>query len=856
MKYLFIIIILIGSTELLYAQEYSKVLNPADSNLTFKEQAKKINRFFDTATGKNRGGYKQWKRKEWFAKQHLSADGKIADYGIKNLVTGEQIAAQRNLSPANINAGGWQSIGYNVNVSDPVGASQGRVNCIAFHPTNPDIIYIGTAGGGIWKSTSGGLFGSWVNISDNFPTTSISGLTIAPDGNTIYALTGDGFNNNFYFHDGVGVLKSINAGSSWQMTGLSTTMQQMQGGYKISMHPTNSNIVFAATNTGLWRTLNAGVTWNNIAGWTQVTDFEFKPNDVNELYYTVSGQNIVVKLDLTTLSELTKNVSSSVRRIELSVTPASPDALYALVGPGFTPAGTGVPNGTAQYNGLYFLDNWDNAFTLRNNNINVFVSAQDQSDYDIIMHVNPADATKVIIGGVYTYRSTDAGVNFSSLNTTNPGLHADDHAIERNPLNGNLYLGNDGGIYRSTDNGVTWSNISLNLVINEFYRISGYQVNGHLILGGTQDNGHFLRESNTSAFKKVLGGDGMDNIIDYSNSNTMYACFQNGGINKSINGGTNWTSITTPDIGDWITPILQSPAASNTIFYGSNSGVLRSTDAGSSWVNIGGLNKASVLAISNFGGRLIVVGEVTGGSAVKKCDNPNSASPTWSNDLIPSNPGATISSAAINPANADDIYITFSGYNDERKVWRTINGGNNWIEYTLNLPNIPIYSIAFTNQNNMPAGAVYIGTELGVFYKDDNQAGWEPFYNGLPRVPVTDLHVDYSSGFVIAATFGRGLWRSEGHSACPFSHTLSDEVFGNRFYQAAATIYSSQQIPGTAGNSLKLRAANTIRLTNGFNAKEGSYFKAENAACGSAAALPLSRSKRTIIKKTNKVLKK
>jgi hypothetical protein len=92
-------------------------------------------------------------------------------------------------------------------------------------------------------------------------------------------------------------------------------------------------------------------------------------------------------------------------------------------------------------------------------------------------------------------------------------------------------------------------------------------------------------------------------------------------------GATNWTSITTPDKGNWITPILQSPAASNTIFYGSNSGVLRSTDAGSSWVNIGGLNKASVLATSNFGGRLIVVGEVTGGSAVKKCDNPNSANP-------------------------------------------------------------------------------------------------------------------------------------------------------------------------------------------------------------------------------------
>ena len=853
MKYLFIIIILIGSTDLMYAQEYSKVLNPSDSNLSFKEQAKKINQFFDTATGKNRGGYKQWKRKEWFALQHLSTNGKVADFGRKNFEIQEQISSQRNLSPANINAGNWQSIGYNTVLNGGLTARQGRVNCIAFHPTNPDIIYIGTAGGGIWKSTNGGLFGNWVNISDNLPVTSFSGLTIAPDGNTIYALTGDGFDNNVYFHDGVGVLKSIDGGNSWQRTGLSTTIQQMKGGYKIRMHPSNSNIVFAATNTGLWRTLNAGSNWTNIAP-GEITDFEFKPGNNDILYYTEKEENVINKIELSTLtktSSLALITARPVTRIEIGVTPANPNVVYALVGPNYL-------SGTWIYNGLYFSNDEGTSFSLNNNSLDIF-SNNEQSMYDIAIHISPNNVNELTIAGVRSYRSTDGGINFSTLNeTTATNLHGDVHAIERNPLNGIIYMGDDGGIYRSTDNGISWSNISLNLVINEFYRIAGFQANGNLILGGTQDNGQFLQKNLSGIYDVVIPGlDGMDNIIDYSNPNIMYACTQNGAISKSTDGGaTPFTAVAVPAGGGWITPILQSPSASNTIFYGSNSGVLRSTNGGSSWSNIGGYNTATAMAISNTGSRLII----TDGEKIKISNNPNAASPTWSSEI---NPRSTItfniipiSSIAINPANTNDIMLSLPGYDVGIKVIRSTDGGINWTNYSINLPNIPIYAIAFGSSNNNPIGAVYIGTEIGVFYKDDNQPGWEPFYNGLPRVPVTDIHVDYSSGFVIAATFGRGLWRSEGHSDCPNSHMLSDEVSGNRFYQAAATINSSQYIPGTAGNSLKLRAAITIRLTNGFRAKEGSYFQAVNAACGSNVVLPLSRNKRSTVKKMTKVLKK
>lgn len=839
MKYIAIIILVLANGNLLLAQSFSKALAKTDSALSFIEQAEKISRFLDTATGQNRIGYKQWKRKEWFANHHVDSSGRLVDYIKKNYEAIEQADIQRNRQTNNFTSGAWQSIGYHFSLNDPLVAFQGRVNCIAFHPTNPDIIYIGTAGGGIWKSTNAGMLGSWINISDNLPVTCFSGLTIAQDGNTIYALTGDGHSGNFYIHDGVGVLKSNDAGISWQRTGRATPLSEMRGGYKIKIHPSNSNTVFAATNTGLWQTVDGGESWNMISTYTEVTDFEFKPNDANIIYYTVAGRNLVVKRNLTTSVESEKSIVGEFTRIEISVTTANPEAVYALGGPGFAATGTGTPNGTANYRGFYYLNDWTGNFILRNNNLNVFVSEHDQSFYDICMDVNSSNSNEIIIGGVNACRSTDGGSNFSFINSN---LHADQHVIERNPLNGYLYLGNDGGIYRSTNNGADWSNISLNLVINEFYRISGSQVNNNLILGGTQDNGQFLRNSNSSAFLRPLGNDGMDNIIDHSNPDIMYACYQNGGLNKTTTGGVNtsdWTNIT-PGTGPWITPILQSPISPGTIFYGSNTGILRTTNGGTSWSNIGGYNKATSMAISNSGTRLII----TDGWKIKISNNPIATTPGWTNEINIHAPLLNvypISAIAINPANENDIIVTFKGYTHDIKVFRSTNGGNNWFNYTINLPDIPIYSVTFASNNNNPLGGVYIGTEIGVFYKDDNLPGWEPFYNGLPRVPVTDLFVHFTTNDVTAATFGRGIWRSQGRSSCTANLPLTGTTTGNKFYQASATITSNQEMPGTAGNSLKLRAGNTIRLTDGFRAYRGSYLQALNTPCGSNIDLPAAR---------------
>jgi hypothetical protein len=855
MKKLYFFVVCLFIYDVVHAQDFMKVITGTDKNLPFKEIAKKINHYFDTlSVYKNKendkesegGGYTQWKRMEWFAMHHLGPDGRVENYSKKNW----EVLQERNVHPQMLsnsntplsNYGAWTNIGYSGVSNGGTTARQGRVNCFGFNLNNGNVIYAGTAGGGIWKTLNGGA--SWFNITDGLPLTSFSGIAVHPNGNTIYALSGDGFdasdgvNGNSYKHNGIGVLKSNDAGATWKTTGLSNLLSSNVGGFKIKIHPSNPDIVLAALSNGLWRTTNGGTTWIPIVS-NAVTDFEFKPGDDNILYYTLSGGNQIAKLDLTTLT-LTYSASLTtavgISRIEISVSAASPNNVYALVGPGYNTgaAGNGVPNGNPMYNGFYVSTDGGSNFSKRNDNIDIFALNNDQSWYDIVLQVNPGNSNDIVIGGVRTYRSTDGGINFSLLNTTNPHLHGDCHGLERSPVNGNIYLGDDGGIYSSGDNGATWVNITNGIVINEFYRISGFSSNDNLLMGGTQDNGQFIRSSATSVFfGGILGLDGMDNIIDHTNANVMYACIQNGGLNKSVNGGASFVGVGMPagTSGNWVTPIIQSPAAasSGTIYYGANTGILRTTNGGAVWANIGGQTFADCFGIGTDGTNFTLYTSKT--SFMSRCNNPLAAAPAWVSINTPNT--AVISAIAVNPANKNEIWFSCSGYSAFQKVYRSLDAGATWANLSLSLPNIPVHSIAFANNTNAPGGAIYVGTESGVFYTDDGIPDWEPFYNGLPMTPVTDLFVNYNSGNVTAATYGRGLWRSDAYNSCPGSYSITGTSSGKKFYQSAGSIDSYQTMVGSVGNELRLRAAVKVTLKDGFRAYNGSYLHAVIGPCGS-----------------------
>lgn len=835
MKKLIALLIFLHCIFVTFAQPFSKLLTASDKQLSFSRQSEKINKFFDTATGQNRSCYKQWKREEWFASQHLSAGGSLENYAAKNFSVNAALRATNNslISPTN-NYGAWYNLGH-TNATVANFSLQGRVNCFAFDPVSPAIIYAGAAGGGIWKSSNYGA--SWQSITDNLPLLGISSIAVDPTNrNIIYAITGDGNGPNAFSHRGFGIIKTYDAGSTWIKLSLSSDETDVtNGGYKLLIDPNNHNNIFAAMKSGLWKSADAGDSWTQIA-YGNITDIEFKPGNNNILYYTALYDAQLHTLNVTTnqTTHKTLNLAMPVTRMEIAVTAANPNAIFILAGPSSSsPAGCPVGS-TPIYNGLFYSPDAGTTFNLRNSNLDIFGMCRDQSTYDIAIFVSPSNENIVLIAGIRCYVSNNGGVNFSLANDPTNSVSHDCHAIEKNPLVNDIYVGNDGGVHRSTNNGASWSTASDGLVINEYHRLSAYQGNTNLVLGGTQDNGLLIKNSSSSVFYSPnILLDFMDNIIDHTNSNIMYACSQNGGLNKSINAGLSFFGISMPTgtFGNWITPIIQSPTAgtSNTIYYGANSGILRSTNGGSTWANIGGQIFSECLGIGTDGFNFSLYS--SNGSFMSRCDNPLAGSPVWTNLTSPNM--SNISAIAVNPANKNEVWICCSGYQAGDKVFRTTNAGATWSNLSLSLPNIPIYSIVFANNTNSPSGAVYIGTELGVYYTDDLIPDWEPYYNGLPMVPVVDLFMDYTNAALTAATFGRGIWRSEAYNSCPGSYSITGSVFGKKFYQTSGNIDSYQIVPGSAGNELRLRGTVQVTLKDGFKAYNGSYLHAAIGPCGS-----------------------
>jgi hypothetical protein len=394
----------------------------------------------------------------------------------------------------------------------------------------------------------------------------------------------------------------------------------------------------------------------------------------------------------------------------------------------------------------------------------------------------------------------------------------------------------------STNNGDTWTNITNNLQITEYYRISGVDSNPDIILGGTQDNGHHLRTTNSSTFQwKLTCCDGMDNAIEQTNPNIMYGFTQDGQINKSSDAGASfvWIPPSTasgPVIGPWVTDFLIHPTIPSTIFYGAGgagTGILRHTTRGepnNAWVNIGSGRLAVDMAISSSNpDRLYCVTN----DSLYRSDNINAAVPTW----VGYRPfiislGTFITSIDVDPDNSAEVWITVSGYNATTKVYRSTTSGTSWTNETDNLPNVPVHVIKFQDTNGSPGGAVYIGTDIGVYYRDNTMSEWVYYSNNLPSTTVLDLEINESSGLITAATFGRGMWRSPTYlSSCYFDINITSPINGIEYQQAANTISMSTDVYGGLGTRVVLKAGNSVTFTPGVDVLAGNELKAIIGPC-------------------------
>ena len=746
-----------------HAQDYLELIRNQNENTTLQEIQAKAEFYFKTRDKGRGSGYKQYKRWEYDMERKVNADGKILNFSKLNW----DIAADyNNNSSQRITPDiDWISLGPSSYITTGGGynGGLGRVNVIAFHPTDPDIIYLGTPAGGLWKTTDGGS--TWEPKADMLASIGISGIAVDhTTPSTLYVLTGDGDGG---YTKSIGVMKSTDDGATWSTTGLVWAVTESERGYKLLMHPSDSSTMFAATTDGLLKTTDGWATWSTVVSGS-FRDMEFKPGDPS-IAYAVTKSSYYRSTDTgaswTFISSSSGGLPAGESRAALAVTPADSDYVYYLAGPGGA-------SGAGTFKGLYRSTDVGLTFSTMATTPNILGYAADGTDgadqafYDLAMAINPLDKDNTITGGINVWRSVDGGTtNALSAHWYSPTaveyVHADIHELVYNPLDDVLYVGSDGGISKSTDHGVTWTNIWDGLEIMQFYRIAGVEADQDLLIGGTQDNGT-NKYTGSVTVDHILGADGMDCIIDYVDNDILYYSWQFGGLKRSLDGGATYVGIE-PASGPWVTPFAMD-ATDPSIIYGGYDDVYRSTDKGDTWTNLGSDGSGAIAIGVDDPARIYAAV----GSDITTSDDTGA---TWST-ITGLWPALKITDIAVDPADASHVWITLGGFTAGEKVIKSTDAGLSWINVSGGLPNSPALSIAFQDTGGTPANAIYIGMSTGVHYSSDSTA-WMPYHSSLPNSPIHDLEINHENCKIRAGTFGRGIWEAPLYA----SPIISDVAF-------------------------------------------------------------------------------
>lgn len=327
----------------------------------------------------------------------------------------------------------------------------------------------------------------------------------------------------------------------------------------------------------------------------------------------------------------------------------------------------------------------------------------------------------------------------------------------------------------------------------------------------------------------------------------MYACIQNGALYKATDGQTfSSTYIMQPTSGNdyWVTNLLLHPTRPDTMYFGGGGGIMRSFNGAITWTNIGSNGEYYMAQAYSNTSRMYVANDlVTPGLTIQTTLNANAAIPTWTTISGGANfpsaaSGKFITGMVVNPNNSAEMWFTLSGYFIGQKVYRTTDGGATWQNMSGFLPNFPVHCIAFEDNGGAPGGAVYIGTEMGVYYRNNDLSGWHKFGNQLPNSPVTDLYIYKNGGtnYITAATFGRGLWRSPTFGGCVPDLIVSGDAAGYTFHEASNSVSSANVLTGGLSSALYLNAGNYIDLKIDFEAEAASgYFNADISSCNYSA---------------------
>lgn len=700
---------------------------------------------------------------EWMAYQRSYPYGRISTG--EYLQAFEQAAQMQEAASRNR---------YEYELMGPVNIG-GRITDIAVHPDAPFTWYIGAATGGIFKTTNGG--GSWDNVFEGAPLISIGDLEIDPaDMNTIYAGTGEANASSFSFL-GNGIYKSTDAGQSWEHLGLDYTAYIG----RIVVDYSNSSNVFAAAcgtlftpdeHRGVYRSQDGGQTWEKVLFLTDSTsaiDLVQHPENPEILFAAMwermRGLNYRTSFGMSsgvyksenggdTWVKITGGLPTgyNVGRIGIDISRTNPDVMYTFYD---------MDNGEVR---VYRSDN-GGASWYRTNDGDLQNMNSNFGWYFGQIRVDIHNEDVIYVYGVDAYRSLDGGNSYNPM--SNWVLHVDHHAMYMDP-NISLYLeGNDGGLYQSTDYADSWTKVN-NLPITQFYAIEVDYLHPERLYGGTQDNNTIRTYTGElDDWEALLGGDGFYTLVNYTNSNIIYAEYQYGQLFRSTNGGNNFTYIASSMSGDrtnWSSPLVMDPEQPGILYFGTYR-VWKTTNGGSQWTVVSsdltdgddgsGFHTVTTLAISPSDPDIVVAGTDDGHVHLSV-----DAGSSW-NEISEGLPGRWITRVNCDPFYPDVIYVTLSGFRWDEPlphVFRSGDLGQTWENISGNLPELPVNAIAIDPDVE---DRYIVGTDAGLFLTEDGGVSWWGVSGGLGNVPVVDLKIlDYDRTLYVG-TYGLSIYRVE-----------------------------------------------------------------------------------------------
>ena len=508
-------------------------------------------------------------------------------------------------------------------------------------------------------------------------------------------------------------------------------------------------------------------------------DIEFKPNNPNILYaakQSSGNSNVYRSVDGGANWSLINNgISGNRYRPLIAVTEDNPEVIYAL-----------YSSSDYSYHGLYKSSDGGDSWVLQSDSPNILGRETDgtgtggQSWYDLSLGVARNNENLVYVGGINLWRSDDGGVSWDIDGSSGNGssysyMHVDQHALEFNPHTNVAFAGNDGGLYKYIENLNKWVDISDGLAISQFYNIGLSKSNSNRLVAGAQDNGTEMLTNST--WDAILGGDGMECAIDHYDDEIIYAEYQYGGLRKTYNGGNNWDNIKPVNYeGAWNTPYEMHATNSDLLVIGYDE-VYRTTTGGAVWDSIsfnvsnGQALRSIALAPSNE--------DYIYAASYSKIKVTKDAGQSWTY-IKPGLANYNITDIAVSTNDPDRVWVTFSDYDNTKKVYESNDAGSSWTNISgTNLPSLPVNCIVYQGGAN---DDLYIGTDVGVYYKNNNMTEWVPFNNGLPNVIVTELEINYNEGTISASTFGRGVWQSPLNTVSESSFLINEysiNVFPN-----------------------------------------------------------------------------